>query len=211
LRRVSFRQFFSFRFCSATIRGLAQKPFSLLATVAALSFSGLALFNLSTGNLYVARLNYVDATSLIMVAILIFRAVTKLHSASDLETISITLVSSLSFVFSYEAIYKWSFYIFPWKIPAPELRELLLQAGVGLTLLTGFAQQVFKLSRVNRIFLDFFFVAWLFWLAVGFPQLWSGINIHESVIVLPLNRNMIYVLNRVTKIMWFMFYYLLYT
>jgi hypothetical protein len=192
------------------IRGLAQKPMSLLITTVALSLFGLALFELVSGSLYVARLNFVDATTLAMVALLLLRAVTKLHSASDLETVSIALASGLSFLFSYEAIYKWSFYLLPWRLPAPELREFLLMVGVGLIILTGFSQQVFKLRRANLILLGLFIAAWLFWLAVGFPQLWDGVNSHDAVLDLRLSGNMTYVLNRATKFIWFLFYFCLY-
>jgi len=192
------------------IRGLAQKPISLLTTMLSLGLMSLALFELIRGNLYIARLNFVDATTLAMVALLLLRAITKLNTASDLETISIALVSSLSFIFSYEAIYKWSFYFYPWQMPAHELREFLLQIGVGLTILTGFAQQVYKLRRANLLLLVFFIAAWLFWFAVGFPQLWDGVEIYDAVLDLPLTGNMIYALNRITKFVWFMFYYWLY-
>ena len=192
------------------IRELAQKPLSLLTSVVALSLLGLALFELGSGSLYVARLNYVDATTLAMVALLLLRAVTKLQSASDLATVSIALASSLSFLFSYEAIYKWSFYLLPWRLPAPELREFLLMVGVGLIILTGFSQQVFKLRRASLILLGLFIAAWLFWLAVGFPQLWDGVNSHHAVLDLPLAGNMLYVLNRATKFVWFLFYFYLY-
>jgi len=199
--RVIFHEFFC---------GLMKKPISLLVLSTALVLLGLTLFELVRGNLYLARLNYVDITTLAMVAFLLIRAVTKLHSASDLETISIALVSSLSFIFSYEAIYKWSFYFIPWKMPAQEIRELLLQVAVGLTLMTGFAQQVFKISRVNQILFGLFIATWLFWLSIGFPQIWDGERIHYAVIDLSLSKNMIYALNRITKVVLFMFYYCLY-
>ncbi len=192
------------------IRGIVQKPISLMALLVALCLLVLALFSLVTGNLYIERLNYIDSTTLIMVAILIFRALMKLHYATDLETISIALVSSLSFVYFYEAIYKWSFYLLPWKIPAPELREFLLQSAVGLTILTGFAMQVFKLRRKNYILVGIFLVAWIFWLAIGFPQLWDGVNVHNAIFDLALSGKMIYALNRGSKIVWFIFYYCLY-
>jgi len=193
-----------------SLRELAKKPMSLICTFTALSLLGLVIFNLASGNLYIAGLDYVDATTIIMVAVLILRAVTKLHSASDLATISIALVSSLSFIFSYEAIYKWSFYYYPWRMPAPELRELLLQVGVGLIILTGFSQQIFKIRRINLILFGLFLLSWLFWLLVGFPQLRDGMNVHTAIIEISLDRNMIYTLNRFTKIVWFLNYYCLY-
>ena len=198
------------KFSRDFIRGLAEKPISLVTALGALCLLGLALIELGRGNLYNARLNYVDVTTLAMVALLLLRAVTKLHSASDVETISIALVSSLSFLFSYEAIYKWSFYLLPWKMPPLELREFLLQVGVGLILLTGFAQGVFKLRRASQVMLGLFIAAWLFWFAAGFPQLWDGVKYYDAVLNIPLTGNMLYVLNRATKLFWFMFYFCLY-
>ena len=201
---------FQFLFSRAFIRGLAQKPISLLATLVALGLLLLVIIKIGRGNIYYDRLDYIDVTTLAMVALLLLRAVTKLYSASDLETISIALVSSLSFLYSYEAIYKWSFYLLPWKMPPAELRAFLLQVGVGLILLTGFAQGVFKLRRSNLMILAVFMATWLFWLAAGFPQLWDGKLVHDAVIDFPMTRNMIYGLNRATKLIWFMFYYCLY-
>ena len=82
--------------------------------------------------------------------------------------------------------------------------------GVGLIILTGFSQQVFKLRRASLILVGLFIAAWVFWLAVGFPQLWDGVNSYDAVLDLRLTGNMIYVLNRATKFVWFMFYYCLY-
>jgi hypothetical protein len=197
-------------FSLAFVRSLARKPISLFTTLAALILLILALFQLIKGDLYLARLNYVDSTTLVMVAFLIFRAVKVLQSASDLETVSIALVSSLSFLYSYEAIYKWSFYLLPWQMPAHELREFTLQVGVGLTIVTGFSQYVFKLRRANYVLLGIFIFAWIVWLAAGFPQLWDGLKIHDPLLDLPLTSNMIYALNRFTKFVWFLFYYYLY-
>ena len=201
---------FQFFFSRYFIRGLVHKPISLLAALAALGLLGLVVYELSAGNIYFDRLDYIDVTTLAMVALLLLRAVTKLHAASDQETISIALVSSLSFLFSYEAIYKWSFFLLPWKMPPAELRDFLLQAGVGLILLTGFAQGIFKLRRASLMILAIFTAAWLFWLAAGFPQLWDGKIVHDAVIDFPMTRNMIYGLNRATKLIWFMFFFWLY-
>lgn len=181
-----------------------------MLTFVALSLLSLALITFSSGDLYVSRLDYVDATTLIMVALLLLRAVWKLQSAANLETIAIALVGSLSFLYSYEAIYKWSFYLLPWQMPAAELRAFLLQAAVGLIILSGFAQQVFRVGRASLVLLGLFLITWAFWLIVGFPQLWDGQNFYNAVLDLPLNWSMIYVINRLTKFLWFMFYYSLY-
>jgi hypothetical protein len=192
------------------VRGLVKKPLSLTITLVALGLLSLTLIELGRGSLYVARLNYVDVTTLAMVALLLLRAVTRLPSKSDLETVSIALVSSLSFVFGYEAIYKWSFYFLPWRMSASELREFVLQIAIASVVLTGFAQKVFKLGRCSLVLLGLFATSWFFWLAIGFPQLWDGLNFYDAVLELPMTWGMIYALNRFTKLLWFMFHFCLY-
>ena len=198
----SFREF---------IHGLMKKPISLAITLVALGLLSLTLAQIVRGSLYVARLNYVDVTTMAMVSLLLLRAVTRLYSASDLETVSIALTSSLSFIFGYEAIYKWSFYFLPWRMSAPELREFSLQIAIASIVLTGFAQKVFELRRGNLALLGLFAVSWLFWLAIGFPQLWDSLNFYDPVLEIPMTWGMIYALNRFTKFIWFMFYFCLYT
>jgi hypothetical protein len=187
-----------------------EKPSVLLLTLVALGILTIAGITLGLGELYVARLEDVDATTLVMVSLLLLRAVWKLPTATNMETISIALVSCLSFLFSYEAIYKWSFYLLPWRMPPSELREFLLQAAVGLVILAGFALQLFKLKRIHLPLLGLFLVTWLFWLAVGFPQLWDGQNFYPALLDLPLSWAMIYAVNRATKFIWFLLYFSIY-
>ena len=164
---------------------LIRKPFSLIVTLIALSLIGLTLFELGRGSLYNARLNYVDVTTLAMVGLLFLRAVTRLHSASDLETYSIASVSALSFLYGYEAIYKWSFWVLPWKMPAHEIRELVLQIAIASVIMAGFALGRFRLGRMSWLFLLLFVIGWLFWLGIGFPQLFDETNFRPILLDLP--------------------------
>jgi hypothetical protein len=169
-----------------------------------------SVYQRAIGNIYVERLNYVDVTTLILVALLLLRAVTKLDDKSDLQTFSIALIGVLSFVFSFEAIYKWSFYFYPWRMPPEELREFVIQVAIGLVILAGFAEGNFRVNRGSKFAAIAFVVSWIFWLLVGFPQLWDGKNIYPAILNIPFTWGMIYGLNRVTKIALFLVYYFIY-
>jgi hypothetical protein len=193
------------------MRRLAQKPLSLLVAFLGLFMIIYALYGRWGGNIYVARLNYIDGTTLIMVALLLLRAVIKLNDDSDLQTVSIGLISAVSFVFAYEMIYKWSFFFFPWRMPPEELREFIIQISVSLVVIAGFSQGIFHLRVGSKIALVIFAVGWLIWLAVGFPQLVDGKIFYVPLVEIPFSGGMIYALNRLTKIALFLFYFLLYT
>ena len=193
------------------MRRLAQKPLSLLVAFLALFMIIYALYGRWGGNIYVARLNYIDGTTLIMVALLLLRAVIKLNDDSDMQTVSIGLISAVSFVFAYEMIYKWSFFFFPWRMPPEELREFIIQISVSLVVIAGFAQGIFHLRVGSKIALVIFAVGWLIWLAVGFPQLLDGLNFYVPIVKIPFSWGMIYTLNRITKVALFMFYFLIYS
>lgn len=193
------------------MRRLAQKPLSLFVVLLALSMIFYALYDRWQGNIFVARLNYLDGTTLIMVALLLLRAVTRLTDESDLQTVSIGLISAISFVFAYEMIYKWSFFFFPWRMPPDELREFIIQISVSLVVLAGFAQGIFRITLGSKIALVIFALGWIFWLAVGFPQLLDGLNIYVPLIEIPFSWGMIYTFNRLTKVALFLFYILLYS
>lgn len=193
------------------MRRLAQKPLSLFVVLLALSMIFYALYDRWQGNIFVARLNYLDGTTLIMVALLLLRAVTRLTDESDLQTVSIGLISAISFVFAYEMIYKWSFFFFPWRMPPDELREFIIQISVSLVVLAGFAQGVFRITLGSKIALAIFALGWMIWLAVGFPQLLDRLTIYVPLIEIPFSWGMIYTFNRLTKVALFLFYILLYS
>ena len=169
-----------------------------------------AVYGWLQGDIYVVRLNYVDSSTLVMVGLLLLRAVTKLDVQSDLQTVSIGLVSAISFIFAYEALYKLSFYFLPWHMPPEELRAFILQVAVSLVALAGFAQGIFRFTRGSKIALAAFIGLWVVWLAVGFPQLRDGLNVYLPLIGVPSSWGMIYALNRLTKLALFLFYFLLY-
>jgi hypothetical protein len=190
---------------------LSQKPISLLAGIVAVGTIVFSLYHRVLGNVYIERLHYVDSTTLIMVGALVLRAVTKLDRKGDLETSSMALIGALSFLFAYEAIYKWSFYFFPWQMPPEELREFVLQVAISLVVFAGFAQGAFGITGPSVIAACVFVAGWAFWLIVGFPQLWDGQRVYPSVIHLRLTPVVIYNLNRATKVALCLVYWFAYT
>ena len=102
-----------------------------------------SLYNRIAGNLYLEQLNYIDATTITMIGILLLRGVVHLRYDLDGQATSIALIGALSFVFCFEALYKLSFFAFPWRMPPAELREFIIQVGIALTALEG--------SRIQQI------------------------------------------------------------
>ena len=189
---------------------LSHKPISLLAAVVAVGTILFSLYHRAIGNIYIERLHYVDGTTLIMVGVLVLRAVTKLDRENDLETACMALIGALSFLFAYEAVYKWSFYFFPWQMPPEELREFLLQVAISLVALSGFSHGTFGISGASAIAACLFVAGWAFWLMVGFPQLWDGQSVYPGIIQIPFTPGMIYSLNRATKAALCLVYWFLY-
>ena len=189
---------------------LIQRPLSSLTAAFAGLMIAIPLYQRSLGNIYLEQLNWVDGTTIIMVGSLLLRGIVSRRLDTDLQAMSIALIGALSFVFAYEAIYKWSFYIFPWRMPAAELREFVIQVGIALTALVGFAFGQFRVSLLSRVFAGFFVTGWLIWLLVGFPQLGNGKNFYPAFIPVSLTLPMTYALNRATKIALCLVYFFFY-
>jgi hypothetical protein len=169
-----------------------------------------SLYERITGNLYLEPLNYIDCTTITMVGILLLRGLVRLRHNSDSQATSIAMIGALSFVFCFEALFKLSFFMFPWRMPPAELREFIIQVGIALTALAGFAFDKFRFSPASRVFAIVFALGWTTWLVVGFPQLDSGKDFYAPLVNVSLTWPMIYVLNRMTKIALCMVYYFLY-
>ena len=186
------------------------RPLSSLTGV----FSALLIFiphyQRTIGNVFIEELNYVDGTTLIMVGILLLRGIVSRIQDTDLQAFSIAIISALSFVFTFEAIYKLSFYAFPWRMPPGELREFVIQVGIALTVLTGFAFDKFRVTKLTWIFGFVFVAGWIFWLMVGFPQLNDGENFYPAFVKVQFSWDLIYVLNRALKILLFLIFYSFY-
>jgi hypothetical protein len=162
---------------------------------------------IATGHLYQKALDKMDGTTLVELGVLTLLGVYALRDKTDLQAVSFTLVAGLSFIFIYEAIYKWSFYLTPFRLPMPpaEFREFVIQVGIAATILTGFASGFFTLKKWTFLWLGLFVVLWIFWLLVGYPQI-TGEVMFPPVIHINFNHDMTYVLNRATKAVMYLAY-----
>jgi len=160
-----------------------------------------------SGHLYQKALDKMDGTTLVELGILTLLGVYTLRDQTDLHAVSFTLVAGLSFIFIYEAIYKWSFYLTPFRVPMPpqELREFVIQGGIAGTILTGFANGFFTLKKWTLIWLGTFVLLYVFWILVGFPQI-TNESFYPRVIPIDFTHNMIYTLNRGTKFVMYLAY-----
>jgi hypothetical protein len=187
-----------------------QSPWSALAAAAAV---GMVVYSLATriaGNWYIEQLNYIDSTTITMVGVLLLRGLSRLRRDADGQAASIALIGALSFIFCFEALFKLSFYTFPWRMAPGELREFIIQVGIAFTALAGFAFHKYRFSTASFVFLVVFVLGWVFWLAAGFPQLTTGRDFYAPIIPVYLTGPMVYVLNRWIKIALCMVYYFLY-
>jgi hypothetical protein len=165
------------------------------------------VIQIATGHLYQQALDKMDGTTLVQLGILALIGVYTLRDQTDLQAVSFTLVAGLSFIFIYEAIYKWSFYLTPFRLPMPpvELREFVIQMGIAATMLTGFAEGFFRLKRWTFVWLGIFVILWIFWLLVGYPQI-TGESFLPPVIHINFTHDMTYILNRGTKLVMYLAY-----
>jgi hypothetical protein len=165
------------------------------------------VIQIASGELYQETLNFVDGTTLIELGIMALVGVFALREQTDLKAVSLTLISGLSFIFAYEALYKWSFSLVPFRgtMPPSELRQLIIQLGTAATVLTGFADRLFTLKKWTFVWLALFVLLWIFWLLVGFPVI-KGELVHPQVIHIDFTRDMTYALNRATKALLFLVY-----
>lgn len=189
------------------IKWIFRRPLTLSAGILAMLIIVYEVIQISSGNLYQEQFNDIDGTTLIMLGVLMLTGVATLRNRTDLHAVSFTLVNMLSFIFLYEAIYKWSFYLAPFVqlMPSPELRAFAIQVGTALTVLTGFAVRDFTIKRWTIIWLGIFAILWTFWLLVGFPQIW-GKSYFPQVIHMNFTHEMTYLLNRGTKLVMFFSY-----
>lgn len=187
-----------------------QRPLSSLAALLAGAMILLGVYYRITGDVYIDRLNNLDATTPVMVGILLLRGIVSRRKDSDLQAVSIALVGGLSFIFAYEATYKISFYLPPKVMPSAELREFIIQAGIGLTALVGFAFGKFRLSRPSLVFVGVLAAAWVVWLLTGFRQVDNFDPYYPAIIPVPFTWDTLYVLSRGTKVVAFLAYFFLY-
>ena len=188
-----------FRAMAEFIAFWSRRQFSVLAALVGLVIILVPLYQIANGTAYFAPLNNIDQTTLIMIGVLILRTVTALRSDSDLQAVSLALVASLSFVYTFEAIYKWAFYLTPARMPPAEMREFVIQVGIALTGLVGFAFGRFHWTRLTLGFAGLFVLGWMFWILTGYPQIFDDRLYQPVMINITLSHDTIYLLNRLVK------------
>src|SRR5262245_47665156 len=128
---------------------ILKRPLSLSAAILAVLLILYEVIQIASGDLYQSALNNMDGTTLVELGILMLLGVFTLRYQTDLQAVSFTLVAGLSFIFIYEAIYKWSFFLAPFRMAMPpaEFREFVIQCGIAAGILTGFAVGFFSLRK----------------------------------------------------------------
>ncbi|MGE5250035.1 MAG: hypothetical protein ACM3QS_07440 [Bacteroidota bacterium] len=190
---------------NAGLKVIARRPLSAMAGGLAVLLIIFEVVQIAAGELYQKRLGGIDGTTLIELGVLTLYGIYSLRGRTDLQSVSFTLVNGLSFIFAYEALYKWSFYLTPFRLDMPpaEVRQFVIQAGTALTVLTGFADRLFTIKRWTLAGLLLFIILWAAWLVIGFPQL-TGKMVWPQVVPLELAEGPVYLLNRATKlVLWF--------
>ena len=185
-----------------------RRPLSVLTVLLALVVITVPLYQLSKGISYFEPLDYIDGTTLIMLGILFLHCVAVYRNDTDLQAVSLAVVAGLSFIYTFEALYKWSFFINPLNMPSDEMRALVIQIGTALTGLVGFAFGKFKWTKPSKIFTALFILGWLFWLGIGYPQIFSAGKLFlHPVLPFSLSESMVYLLNRVVKFVLFLVFF----
>ncbi len=183
------------------IEFIRKRPLSSLAIALSVLIIGYEIIQIFAGNLYLKAFNYADGTTLIMIGLLVAYGVLALRYRTDFQAVAFSYLNVLSFLLAYEAIFKWSFYLIPFRrypVPEPELRLLLIETGGALSALAGLAGGYFAIKRWTLIWLGIFVILWAVWLLIGFPQL-TGQVMYAQVIRASLSYPLIYAINRSTK------------
>ena len=185
----------------------ARRPLTAATTLFAFALGGWAVVTLLMGSRYIVALNSVDATTPLMISILLLRGVYAQRAEPDLRIVSVSLIGALSFIYAFEAIYKFLF--MGWVHHSPELRELLLQIATALTVLLPFQIRALRLSRASIVLLVLFAGTMLFWWLIGYPQLDTPPRMVQYI-VLPVSKQTVYLINRGAKFFLFAAYFFFY-
>ncbi len=189
-----------------------RRPLSFIVAAGAVVIIAAALvYRLVAGNMLIAALDNMDTFTPAMISILMLRGLWSMRRDTDLQAVSMSLIHALSFIFIYEAIYKISFYLPPYKMPPTELREFLIQCGIALTVVVGFAYGKFHLSKWSKIFAVAFVLLYAFWMLGGYPQVNTNANVYWKLIPVHWTWDLIYLVNRGTKVLMFFSYLFFYS
>jgi hypothetical protein len=184
-----------------------ERPLTAIAVGCAVAVAAFEVVQILRGERYLRVLDYPDATTLLMVCCLIVWGLAALRDRTDLQALAFTWVAAVSWVYAYEAVYKWSFHLAPFArtMPAPELREFVLQSAVAATVLVGFADHHFSWKRWTWAGLSLFCTLWALWLLIGFPQL-DGQVVFPQAFPWSADWDRVYLINRATKLALFLTY-----
>ena len=189
---------------------VVRRPLSFAISAAAGIVILVSLYLRFSGHMLLPQLDDMDAFTPVMISILILRGLYAMRNDTDLQAVSIALIGALSFIFIYEAIYKLSFYLVR-PMPAAELRDFLIQLGTALTAAAGFAFGKFHFSRLSRIFAIAFVLLYAFWMLIGYPQVNTSANVYWTILPVRYTWDMIYIINRGTKVLMFFTYLFFYS
>jgi hypothetical protein len=167
----------------------------LLAAVPAIGLV-YSLFRILSSGPYLAELDWVDATTVLMISLLVGRGVYVFRAEPPLKVVSVCLLNAFSFIYCFESIYKSLF--FGWAHKPGELRDLLLQIAATLTILLGFHYGDFRLSRRSLAAGLLFAATMVMWISIGYPQLFMG-RVYPPWLVVDVSRETIYLINRLAK------------
>jgi hypothetical protein len=189
---------------------VVRRPLSVAVAAGAMLVILVALQFRLAGHMLIPALENMDTFTPVMISILILRGLYAMRHDTDLQAVSMSLIAALSFIFIYEAIYKISFYVAK-PIPAAELREFVIQCGIALTAVSGFAFGKYHFSKWSRIFAAAFVLLYAFWMLTGYPQVNTSANVYWTIIPVRYTWDMIYVVNRGTKVLMFLTYLFFYS
>ncbi len=191
---------------------VVRRPLScIIAAGAVIIIAAALVYRLVAGNMLIAALDNMDTFTPVMISILMLRGLWAMGGDTDLQAVSMALIEALSFIFIYEALYNISFYLPPYKMPAAELREFLIQCGIALTVVVGFAYGKFHFSKWSKIFAVAFVLLYAFWMLAGYPQVDTNANVYWKLIPVPWTWNLVYLVNRGTKVLMFFTYLFFYS
>lgn len=145
------------------------------------------------------------------------RVITYRRGATKVDSGLIALTSTLSFIWLYEIIYHYSFWVY-WNYSKPpyifedgNYYFLLVFTPIVLCIFTGY--RYISLNPIALISLVFFLSTWLIWVMIGFPQVSFPGNLYPfgSIYISVSNPDdWSYPLNALTKYFLGLFYLFIY-
>ena len=162
----------------------------------------------STGSVYVKALDGLDGTTMAMIGLLLINGIWSFRRLPDVVSFGTTVVICLSFIYTFEGIYKCLF--FGWLNDPEELREMLLQIAMASAVVLPIGNKNLKLTRTVWAFFALYVVFMFIWWITGYPQIfedeenrvifWGSERIIVSV-------DQVYYWNRLTKLWLFLAFF----